>query len=143
MQGVPVYSLLLVCVLPIQSAHEAAGAAGTRHSPRPPWGRKINARLGRIASRVRERVSGMAVIAIYRILRECYGAPAGLAELWFGPRRSTKPGRVAMGTRPGSEVVSQDSRQLLTATAIAIAAAVAVGTVHATSALAQSAGEIR
>jgi hypothetical protein len=35
MPGVPVYSLLLVCVLPIQSAREAAGAAGTRHSPRP------------------------------------------------------------------------------------------------------------
>src|SRR5450631_4873190 len=28
---------ILVCVLPIQSAHEAAGATGTRHSPRPPW----------------------------------------------------------------------------------------------------------
>jgi hypothetical protein len=38
MPGVPVYSLLLVCVLPIQSAHEAAGATGTRHSPRPLWG---------------------------------------------------------------------------------------------------------
>src|SRR6266478_678783 len=38
MPGVPVYSLLLVCVLPIQSAHETAGAAGTRHSPRPPKG---------------------------------------------------------------------------------------------------------
>src|SRR5712692_2521068 len=56
MPGVPVYSLLLVCVLPIQSAHETAGAAGTRHSPRPPWGRKINARLGRIAPRGREVV---------------------------------------------------------------------------------------
>ena len=33
------------------SAHEAAGAAGTRHSPRPPLGRKINARLGRTAPR--------------------------------------------------------------------------------------------
>src|ERR1700675_396014 len=33
------------------SAHEAAGATGTRHSPRPPWGRKINAQLGRIAPR--------------------------------------------------------------------------------------------
>src|ERR1700730_129142 len=32
-------------------AHEAAGATGTRHSPRPPWGRKINARLGRFAPR--------------------------------------------------------------------------------------------
>src|ERR1700730_1150494 len=30
---------LLVCVLPLQSAHEAAGAAGTRHSPRPPGAR--------------------------------------------------------------------------------------------------------
>src|SRR6266478_334736 len=51
MPGVPVYSLLLVCVLPIQSAHETAGAVGTRHSPRPPLGRKINARLGRTAPR--------------------------------------------------------------------------------------------
>ena len=33
---------------------QAAGAAGTRHSPRPPWGRKINAQLGRIASRDRK-----------------------------------------------------------------------------------------
>src|SRR5216684_3986979 len=55
MPGVPVYLLLLVCVLPIQSAHEAAGAAGTRHSPRPPWGREINAKLGRFASWGRER----------------------------------------------------------------------------------------
>jgi hypothetical protein len=36
------------------SAHEAAGATGTRHSPRPLWGRKINANLGRIAPRDRE-----------------------------------------------------------------------------------------
>src|SRR3979411_3124631 len=56
MPGVPVYSLLLVCVLPIQSAHEAAGAAGTRHSPRPPRGRELNARLGRIAPRGRSRM---------------------------------------------------------------------------------------
>jgi hypothetical protein len=40
MPGVPVYSLLLVCVLPMQSARETAGAAGTRHSPRPPWGER-------------------------------------------------------------------------------------------------------
>ena len=63
MPGVPVYSLLLVCVLPIQSAHEAAGATGTRHSPRPPWGREINAQLGHIVSRGRERMFGFAVIA--------------------------------------------------------------------------------
>jgi hypothetical protein len=59
MPGVPVYSLLLVCVLPIQSAHETAGAAGTRHSPRPSDGRKIYAQLGRIAPRDREVVSGI------------------------------------------------------------------------------------
>ena len=53
MSGVPVYSLLLVCVLPLPSAHEAAGAVGTRHSPRPQRGRKINAQLGRIAPRDR------------------------------------------------------------------------------------------
>jgi hypothetical protein len=39
MPGVPVYSLLLVCFLPLPSAREAAGAAGIRHSPRPPWAR--------------------------------------------------------------------------------------------------------
>src|ERR1700682_6351131 len=58
MPGVSVYSLLLVCVLPLQRAREAAGATGTRHSPRPPWGREINAQLGRIAPRGRERVFG-------------------------------------------------------------------------------------
>jgi hypothetical protein len=36
--------LLLVCVLPLPSAHEAAGATGIRHSPRPlRGGRFINA----------------------------------------------------------------------------------------------------
>jgi hypothetical protein len=45
-------------------AHEAAGAAGTRHSPRPLFsGREINANLGRIARRGREVASGFAVIA--------------------------------------------------------------------------------
>jgi hypothetical protein len=67
MPGVLVYSLLLVCVLPIQSAHEAAGAAGTRHSPRPPWGREINARLGRIAPRGRERISGIGAMTLLAV----------------------------------------------------------------------------
>ncbi len=53
MPGVPVYSLLLVCFLSMQSAREAAGAAGIRHSPRP-QGREINARLGRFALRDRD-----------------------------------------------------------------------------------------
>src|SRR5713226_8206003 len=118
------------------------GCSGHPAFPTPSLGREIFQQLGRIASRGANVCLELTVIAIYRILRECYGAPAGPAELWLGPRRSTKPGRVAMGTRPGSEVVSQNSRQFLTTTAIAIAAAVA-GTVLATSALAQSAGEIR
>src|SRR3981081_1006858 len=63
MPGVPVYSLLLVCVLPIQTAHEAAGATGTRHSPRPQGGESFHARPGRIAPRGREGVSGFVVIA--------------------------------------------------------------------------------
>jgi hypothetical protein len=37
------------------SAHETAGAAGTRHSPRPLWGRKIFSKLGRNAPRGRSR----------------------------------------------------------------------------------------
>jgi hypothetical protein len=40
-------------------AHEAAGAAGIRHSPRPRLGREINANLGRIAPRDREVVFGI------------------------------------------------------------------------------------
>ena len=52
--------------------HETAGAAGTRHSPRPYWGREINANFGRIAPReceaafdldVCERATFSAVIA--------------------------------------------------------------------------------
>jgi hypothetical protein len=60
--GMPGDSGVLVvtrALLPLQSAHEAAGAAGTRHSPRPLFsrGRKINAQLGRTASREREVAS--------------------------------------------------------------------------------------
>jgi hypothetical protein len=40
-------------------AHETAGAAGTRHSPRPHWGREIHVQLGRSAPRDRERASGI------------------------------------------------------------------------------------
>ena len=38
------------------SAHEAAGAAGTRHSPRPLWGGRFMQRLGRLAPRERSRM---------------------------------------------------------------------------------------
>src|SRR5713101_1387196 len=37
---------LLVCVLPIQSAREAAGAAGTRRSPRPLMGGRFSKASG-------------------------------------------------------------------------------------------------
>src|SRR5712692_4462899 len=83
MPGVPVYSLLLVCVLPIQSAHETAGAAGTRHSPRPPWGRKINAQLGRIAPRDREVASGFVVIARSEATKQSI---LSFAALWIASR---------------------------------------------------------
>ena len=48
-----------------------------------------------------------------------------------------------MRARPGSEVVNRDSRQRLTSTAIEIAVAIAAGTVLATSALGQTARELR
>jgi hypothetical protein len=43
-------------------AHEAAGALGTRHSPRPPGGRSL-AHLGRIASRARGRLGAVGVMS--------------------------------------------------------------------------------
>src|SRR5258708_19585209 len=48
----------------MQSAHEAAGATGTRRSPRPLRGREIHARLGRIALRGREVTFGIGLFKI-------------------------------------------------------------------------------
>ena len=59
--GVLVYSCAF---LPMQSAHEAAGATGTRRSPRPLRGREIHARLGRIALRGREVAFGIGLLKI-------------------------------------------------------------------------------
>jgi hypothetical protein len=53
--GVLVYSSAFY----YSSAHEAAGAAGTRRSPRPPWAEAYMQSLGRFASRGRCRVSGV------------------------------------------------------------------------------------
>src|SRR5216684_6690586 len=51
--------LVVTRVLPANtSAHEAAGATGIRHSPRPQGGGKFLARPGRFASRGREGVFG-------------------------------------------------------------------------------------
>jgi hypothetical protein len=44
-------------------AHETAGASGIRHSPRP-QGREIYQRLGRMARRGRERVSGIRTTSL-------------------------------------------------------------------------------
>jgi len=49
---------LLVCFLPMQSAHEAAGAAGTRRSPRPHKGGRSSNASG-ASRREGEVVSGM------------------------------------------------------------------------------------
>src|SRR6266581_7705118 len=53
---IPVYSLLLVCVLPLPSAHEAAGALGIRHSPRPLWAEDSATARAHCAARSRMRV---------------------------------------------------------------------------------------
>src|SRR5947207_294253 len=54
---IPGYSLLLVCVLPLPSAHEAAGATGIRRSPRPLWAEDLSTpRALRVA---RARVFGV------------------------------------------------------------------------------------
>src|SRR6202163_2379492 len=45
-------------------AHEAAGATGIRHSPRPPRGREINEQLGRIAPRDREVMFGIGADSV-------------------------------------------------------------------------------
>ena len=53
-----------MCILATNSAHEAAGASGARHSPRPLFsGRRLIANLGRVAPRDREGVFAFAVIA--------------------------------------------------------------------------------
>src|SRR5712672_3111228 len=53
---IPGYSLLLVCVLPIPSAHEAAGATGIRRSPRPLWAEDLSTPRAHCAARSRSRV---------------------------------------------------------------------------------------
>ena len=61
--------MLLVCVLSIQCAHEAAGATGTRRSPRPLLGERfingsgawrgegVNVCLGVIASEAKQSIA--------------------------------------------------------------------------------------
>jgi hypothetical protein len=80
MPGVPVRPWRLPRVLST-FAHEAAGAAGTRHSPRPLFsGRKIHARLGRIAPRDREVVSGVPRHCEERLVRRSSTSEGGSDE---------------------------------------------------------------
>src|SRR5260370_29606271 len=51
------------------TAHEAAGATGARHSPRPQRGREINANLGRMARRGRGRAFGEYEYAVIFVKR--------------------------------------------------------------------------
>jgi hypothetical protein len=112
MPGVPVYSLLLVCVLPIQSAHEAAGAAGTRHSPRPPWGREINAQLGRIVSRGREVVSGTSRLKIELRTRATNSASSRTRAARSGTHNHRCPcyGRLGLQFHPTANIGGYGSR---------------------------------
>ena len=89
---IPVYSLLLVCVLPIPSAHEAAGATGIRRSPRPRRsgrfingsgalrGEVVNASLGVIASAAKQSIAA-AKDGLLRFARND-GSPPELSWLF-------------------------------------------------------------
>jgi hypothetical protein len=85
---IPVYSLLLVCVLPIPSAHEAAGATGIRHSPRPLWAedkRKTSgASRGEIADACLDVIASAAKQSIlsYRGKMDCFASLA--MTVYFG-----------------------------------------------------------
>jgi hypothetical protein len=109
---IPVCSLLLVCFLPLQSAHEAAGAAGIRHSPRP-QGREINARLGRFALRGRERVSGTGVLKI----KSGIGVGGSALPLRLWERVGARGPGLSMGRNPspGLHLTMQRSRSFASA----------------------------
>ncbi len=78
---IPGCSLLLVCVLPIPSAHEAAGATGIRRSPRPPRGERFingsgawrgegaKSRLGVIASEAKQSIKPQRKNGLLRFAR--------------------------------------------------------------------------
>src|ERR1700738_4835820 len=96
MPGVPGATVVTTLVCYLHFAHEAAGAAGTRHSPRPHFGREIHAQIGRIASRGR----GIApdVIASQRVgakRRPMTGAAKQSMDAekeWIGSSRSLSSG---------------------------------------------------
>jgi hypothetical protein len=78
---IPGYSLLLVCFLPIQSAHEAAGAKGARRSPRPliaEGGKLMNSRetrgeIAKLCLQTKVRLQTTCCLKIYALRKfiEC------------------------------------------------------------------------
>jgi hypothetical protein len=105
-----------------KSAHEAAGAAGTRHSPRPLLGREIQQCLGRLASRGRSRirdylnviasVAKQSILSFYREV-DCFAAlamtaskPSVLFENRIGrsARNTNVPHSVVPTATPGRRV---------------------------------------
>src|SRR5450631_4912398 len=74
-------------------AHEAAGATGTRHSPRPQRGRKINAQLGRIAPRDHEVMFGIGADTV--IPGRCEASNPESRDSGSGP--ADHPGMTASG----------------------------------------------
>src|SRR3979409_1873041 len=101
---------MLVCVFLCNFAHETAGAACTRHSLRPLFsGRKIHARLARIAPRECETVSHsslrgalatkQSILSLCRAM-DCF---ASLAMTVLGPGAS-RP-RLRSCVRPPNLIV--------------------------------------
>ncbi len=96
MPGVPVYSLLLVCVLPIQvhTRPRVQRAPGIPHALK--GGREIHAELGRIVSRGREVVSEIGVLKIKSGI--CIGRGALPLPLW--ERVGVRGRGLSMGRNP-------------------------------------------
>src|SRR6267154_2281388 len=100
---IPGYSLLLVCVLPLPSAYEAAGATGIRRSPRPLWAEdsstprahgvaRANACLGVIASAAKQSMLSFWRDGLLRCARN-----DGFLGKWSGPQNAP----VMPGLDPG------------------------------------------
>ena len=90
---IPVYSLLLVCVLPIPSAHEAAGATGIRHSPRPLLGERFingsGALRGEAANARLDVIASQRVARMRAPLARNDGSPGGATPV-IGRVRATR-----------------------------------------------------
>jgi hypothetical protein len=88
--------------LPLPCAHEAAGAQGTRHSPRPSWGRRRPCR-GRARSLLRREPRPMGgILATTRAHRAARGRGMFEVDRRFGASAGRNlPLRRALSSRPG------------------------------------------